>query len=101
MSGGKSSGPDSVPELSPWALKLFEVSASTIAALKQEAKDGGRWGSTGDCVAAHLWKCLAGLPSSVLLDRELNFSVAVEGRSRFYDLPLPDLFANVLMFLRQ
>ncbi|CAM6085533.1 unnamed protein product [Calypogeia fissa] len=81
-----------------WVMKSFEVSVSTIAAIKQEGKErqGGAYVSTVDCIAAHLWKSLARIPSSILGGKDVLVVSTVEGRTRFYDTPLSNVSANVL-----
>ncbi|CAM6108577.1 unnamed protein product [Calypogeia fissa] len=91
------------PKLGLWATKAYEVSASTIQSLKKEAKENkvGTAGyvSTGDCIVAHLWRSLAGIPSSLLGQREPTVTRTVEGRTRFYDPPIPNLCGNVVTSL--
>jgi shikimate O-hydroxycinnamoyltransferase len=89
-------------KLGLWAMKHFEVNASTIQSLKQEAKAHNvvpGFVSTVDCIIAHLWKALARLSSSIFDGREISVAFAVEGRSRFFDPPLPNLCGNAVAAL--
>lgn len=51
-----------------------------------------------DCIFAHLWKTLASLP--VTRGKEMGMLSAVDGRTKFYDPPLPNLLGNVLVSIR-
>ncbi|CAM6085523.1 unnamed protein product [Calypogeia fissa] len=91
------------PKMRTWAMKAFEVSASTINSIKLEVPDikehGGGYVSTVDCIAAHMWRSLVGLPSSILGGKEVAVVNTVEGRARFYDTPLSSVCANVLSYM--
>ncbi|CAM6086785.1 unnamed protein product [Calypogeia fissa] len=75
----------------PWVMKSWEVSASAIKSVKQEAKevkDGPGFVSTQDCIAAHLWCGMARIPPSVTRGKEPRITIVAEGRRRFFDPPL-------------
>ncbi|CAM6086917.1 unnamed protein product [Calypogeia fissa] len=74
-----------------WVMKSWEVSASAIKSVKQEAKevkDGPGFVSTQDCIAAHVLCGMARIPPSVIRGKEPRITIAAEGRRRFFDPPL-------------
>lgn len=96
----KTTGAGSGAYVGEWPMKSFEVSASAIKSVKQEAKDikdGPGFVSTGDSILALLWTSLARLSASRFGGKEVSISTIVEGRNKFYDPPLSNYFCgNVL-----
>lgn len=78
------------------------MSASAIQAVKKEVKQrgDGTYVSTMDCIFAHSWKSLSSLPFAILGGKEIGMLNTVEGRTKFYDPPVPNLLGNVVVNLR-
>ncbi|CAM6113787.1 unnamed protein product [Calypogeia fissa] len=89
------------PITDPWKTKCYEVRASVIESLKREVnKSGdGAYVSTMDCIYAHMLKSVSSLPFSITGGKEIGVLNAVEGRTRFYDPPVPNLLGNAITIM--
>ncbi|CAM6122099.1 unnamed protein product [Calypogeia fissa] len=93
---------DDAPTTNPWKTKSYEVRASVIESLKREVnKSGdGAYVSTMDCIYAHMLKSASSLPFSITGGKEIGVLNAVDGRTRFYDPPVPNLLGNITTIMR-
>ncbi|CAM6113793.1 unnamed protein product [Calypogeia fissa] len=93
---------DDATTTNPWKTKSYEVRASVIESLKREVnKSGdGAYVSTMDCIYAHMLKSVSSLPFSITGGKEIGMLNSVDGRTRFYDPPVPNLLGNVTTNMR-
>ncbi|CAM6128488.1 unnamed protein product [Calypogeia fissa] len=93
---------DNAPTTNPWKTKSYEVRASVIESLKREVnKSGdGAYVSTMDCIYAHMLKSVSSLPFSIIGGKEIGMLNVIDGRTRFYDPPVPNLLGNVVTNMR-
>lgn len=80
-------------------MMCFHFSKGSLQQLKEECKpsEHGAWVSTGDCVAAILWRALTRARSPKRqANRDIHFNMAVDGRSRCKHPDAENYFGNLL-----